>query len=62
MKSQKEITIPVKDLISLLKKEVKLDLLECGGVDNWQGYSDSLYPDGEMDLNDMLKEIDDKYL
>lgn len=34
--------ISVGRLAELLKAEHKLDLLECGGVDNWEGYDSSL--------------------
>ena len=59
---EKTITIPVKDLVELLKKEMKLDLLECSGVDSWEGYSYSLYPEGDSGLDDFIKEIELKYL
>lgn len=31
----------------LLEKEIKLDMLEAAGVDNWDWYDDALNPDGE---------------
>jgi hypothetical protein len=34
--------ISMKRLAELLRAEYKLDLLEGGGVDNWEGYDESL--------------------
>ena len=38
------VTITKDEYLRLRLAEEKLCLLEAGGVDNWQGYSESLYP------------------
>lgn len=45
MSQEDTITIPRERFRALLKSEYKLMLLEGGGVDNWQGWDDSLNPD-----------------
>ena len=37
--------------------ELKLDMLEAGGVDNWDWYGDSLNPDGEKSFSDWRDEL-----
>ncbi|MEW4567402.1 hypothetical protein AB1L88_05990 [Tautonia sp. JC769] len=37
--------------------ELKLDMLEAGGVDNWDWYGDSLNPDGEQSYSDLRDEL-----
>jgi hypothetical protein len=37
--------------------ELKLDMLEAGGVDNWDWYGDSLNPDGEKSFSDLCDEL-----
>lgn len=44
-----EITISLDEYIRLMKRDLKLDYLECGGVDNWDGYGYSLNPDYDED-------------
>lgn len=44
------VTISKNTYYELKVAQAKLSLLEAGGVDNWQGYCDSLNNDyGEMD-------------
>ncbi len=49
-------------LRELLKSEAKLSRLEAGGIDNWEGYSEALYPyySGEdaTGLDDEYNKID----
>lgn len=52
MKNKVEISI--SEYEELLKSEVKLRLLEEGGVDNWEWYGDSL-----EGLDEEYDEIDD---
>ncbi len=54
------ITITKAAYASLRKADAKLNLLEAGGVDNWDWYGDSLNPDGEQSYSDICKEIDDE--
>jgi len=37
-----KIKISLAEYKDLLDKELKLECLECNGVDNWVGYSDAL--------------------
>ena len=41
------IEIELPRLAQLLKAELKLEALECAGVDNWEGYSESLRESGD---------------
>jgi len=54
------ITITKDEYARLRKAEIKLDMLEAGGVDNWDGYGESLYPEGEKSYRDLCKEIDEE--
>lgn len=60
------VQVEEKRLAELLRKEWKLGALEAGGVDNWNWYGESLYPDEDTTLNDIEdmpdKEIIKKYL
>ena len=40
--------------------ELKLNLLERGGVDNWEWYNESLNPENEKSYNEMVDEIKEK--
>lgn len=51
------ITISVKEYRDLKKAEAKLELLEVGGVDNWEWYGASLF-EGERTLEQLEKEIE----
>lgn len=54
------ITISKAAYAMLRKADAKLNLLEAGGVDNWDWYGDSLNPDGEASYSDICKEIDEE--
>lgn len=45
---------------ALLKAEIKLDMLEAGGVDNWEWYGESLNPDGGKSYSDLCEELDEE--
>ena len=48
--TEETVTISKKEYERLLKDSAKLQALENGGVDNWQGYSyamEEYYKDGE---------------
>lgn len=51
MKDKKIIIISLEEYYELKKKEMTLDLLEQGGVDNWEWYGESLYSDDNPDRN-----------
>lgn len=55
-----EITISQNRYRELLISELKLQMLEAGGVDNWEGYSDSLRPDGEVSFWQEQKNINNE--
>lgn len=44
--------ISKKEYFRLKKAEWILNLLEAGGVDNWEWYGESLNPDGELSFDD----------
>ena len=50
------ITISKEEYFGLRADSMKLNLLECGGVDNWTWYGESLNPDGQ-DYEEMLGEL-----
>lgn len=49
-------------LAELLRKEWKLWALEVGGVDNWEWYDYSLFPDKGNTLNDIEDMSDEKII
>lgn len=54
------ITISKDEYYQLKCREAELTLLECGGVDNWQGYGDSLnnyYGDMEYSLEEIRNQL-----
>ncbi len=55
----KKIEIPLDEYRTLLYAQAELMLLESGGVDNWDWYSESLYNKSGEDLDDLKKQIDD---
>ena len=55
------IKISPSEYRSLLKDAEKLARLEAGGVDNWEWYGDSLYPDGEERFDEFCDEVDRLY-
>ncbi len=58
--------VEMSRLAELLRKEWKLMALERGGVDNWDWYDDSLFPEDGKTLDDIEdtsdKEIIEDYL
>lgn len=46
------------ELKSLLRKSVELDALECGGVDNWDFYSESFEDYFRDEMEDTGKYVD----
>lgn len=55
-----EITISQNRYRELLISELKLQMLEAGGVDNWQGYDDSLSPTGYDSFWQQQKDINNE--
>jgi hypothetical protein len=53
------IVISKNEYCRLLENEAKLEMLERGGVDNWEFYGEALYPDGQ-DFDDVMSEIKKK--
>lgn len=47
------IVVPLEEYIQLRKRDLKLDYLECGGVDNWCNYGEALN-EPEEDEDDFL--------
>jgi len=45
------IEVDVKKYNQMLLDCHKLNLLECGGVDNWEGYAVSFFPDYFLDYD-----------
>lgn len=58
---QDTIIILVSEYKELLKNAEKLRRLEDGGVDNWEWYSDSLYPDEEESYDAVCDELDQRF-
>jgi hypothetical protein len=56
-----EITITKTEYRRLLKRDLVLERLEIGGVDNWEWYGASLNPDEKKSLDECETEIDEKY-
>lgn len=54
------IIIPKNEFANLLRDSDKLYRLECGGVDNWVGYDESLY--SEEDYEEIQDMSDDDLL
>lgn len=51
------VTITKEDYLRLKLCEEKLGFLEGAGVDNWEGYSDALNPEGEESYSDVKKRL-----
>ena len=51
------IKITKERLLELLKSELKLNMLDAYGVDNWDGYGDALNPEGEKSYRELAKEL-----
>ena len=47
------IIIPKNEFASLLRDSDKLNRLECGGVDNWDWYGESLNDSSYEEIQDM---------
>jgi hypothetical protein len=47
------VTISKKEYLRLLIESARLNLLECGGVDNWEWYGESLNPDGALSIEEI---------
>ena len=41
MAKVKYVKLPLTELQALLEKEIEINALDCGGVDNWEWYSES---------------------
>ena len=54
------IIIPKNEFANLVRDSDKLYRLECGGVDNWVGYDESLY--SEEDYEEIQDMSDDDLL
>ena len=54
-----KIEINKNRLAELLRKEQELRLLENGGVDDWEWYGESLYPDDGVTYLDIQYMSDD---
>jgi hypothetical protein len=58
----KKIEITISEYKKLLKQAARLNLLDNGGVDNWEWYSESLYPDNDdKTYDDLCEEIDSNF-
>lgn len=53
-----KVIITKEKLKKLLQSAIKLQLLEIGGVDNWEWCDESLY--GEINYKDAVQNIEDK--
>lgn len=59
MDGKEFVTIKREDLIGLVKASMKLEALEGGGVDNWEGYGEALFEDwGNGRIADEIKRPD----
>ena len=53
------IIIPKNEFADLLRDSDKLNRLECGGVDNWEWYGESLYSDEDSFYEEIQDMSDD---
>lgn len=58
----KAVIIPKNVLASLLRDSDKLNRLECGGVDNWDWYDESLNNDNEDPSYEKIQDMSDNDL
>jgi hypothetical protein len=58
---KRRITLTIERYVELLKSEECLSRLESGGVDNWDWYSDSLYPKNKQPYDEFCDELDEKF-
>ena len=60
-----KVTMSKERYINLLVAYEELDMLEAGGVDNWSGFDDAMFPTDSEDYGTMFKrinkEVTDKY-
>lgn len=56
-KIEGKVTITKQKYADLLIADMKLNRLECGGVDNWEWYGESLNPDDEPDFCEAEEDI-----
>lgn len=56
------VQVEEKRLAELLREEWKLNALEAGGVDDWNGYDYSLYPDEEDTWRDVKNMSDEEII
>lgn len=52
------VTISKKEYFELQLAACRLEMLEGGGVDNWDGYGDSLFP--EFDDWETIEDIEER--
>ena len=55
----KAVIIPKNELASLLRDIDKLHRLECGGVDNWDWYDESLNNNDEDSSYEKIQDMSD---
>ena len=55
----KAVIIPKEELASLLRDSDKLHRLECGGVDNWEWYGESLNAETDPSYEEIQDMSDD---
>ena len=53
------IIIPKNEFASLLRDSDKLSRLECGGVDNWEWYSEALNDEEDLSYDEIQDMSDD---
>lgn len=51
------ISITEKEYVDLIVDSEKLSLLEGAGVDNWEGYSEALFPDEYKGESSVMEEF-----
>ena len=51
-----KVTITKKHYLELMVESEKLNRLECGGVDNWTWYDESMFPDDRPDMDTFEEE------
>lgn len=55
--SKKYVKVPIDRFLNLANAKDKLLALECGGVDNWSGYDDSMDAYYEIEEEDITLPI-----
>ena len=46
------VLVKAEKYLELINDSSKLCMLECGGVDDWEDYSEVLYPENDYNLDD----------